>query len=164
MREVRSFGARTPFLNDGEVRKKYFLVYEGMDTEPIYFAALACLRDKVKLNPMIELVPLLRSYGESGWSHPEKLIDMIKENLSQRDSSEVSYHNLIAWVMDFCLLNEKIQNKSLLETLFTTLKWICQNKLLVQLDDRTKKPAVALEKILSELEEVGNVSAASLSI
>lgn len=37
MREKKTFAQRTRTRNTDEVRKKYFLVYEGKETEEIYF-------------------------------------------------------------------------------------------------------------------------------
>lgn len=39
MRESRTFAERTKVLKSDEAIKKYFLVYEGKDTEVIYFDA-----------------------------------------------------------------------------------------------------------------------------
>jgi len=41
MREKKSFAIRTKVLASDEVRKKYFLVFEGENTEKIYFEALS---------------------------------------------------------------------------------------------------------------------------
>ena len=85
MRERKQFAERTRVLVSDEVRQKYFLVYEGEDTELIYFDAITELRENLKLNPLIELVPIVRSYNEAGWSNPKKMVDRIIQNLKERD-------------------------------------------------------------------------------
>lgn len=68
MREKRKFAERTRVLKSSETRRKVFLVYEGVSTEEIYFDALDKKREKIGLDPLIDLVPLIRSYSEDGWS------------------------------------------------------------------------------------------------
>ena len=50
MREKRNFAERTKLLPTSEARKKYFLVYEGKDTEDIYFESVNSCRDKIGIN------------------------------------------------------------------------------------------------------------------
>ena len=52
---------RTKVLKSDEVRKQYFLIYEGSETEVIYFDAVRSLRGDIGINPLIELIPLIRS-------------------------------------------------------------------------------------------------------
>lgn len=50
MREGRTFAERTKVLKSDEAIKKYFLVYEGSDTEVIYFDAIRFLREDIGIN------------------------------------------------------------------------------------------------------------------
>lgn len=72
MRERRTFAERTKVLKSDEGKRKFFLVYEGASTEEIYFNALDNSGVYTDKNPLIELVPLIRSYSEDGWSNPKK--------------------------------------------------------------------------------------------
>lgn len=81
MRESRTFAKRTKIRSSDEAEKKYFLVYEGSDTERIYFEAVNNLKSDIGINPLIELVPLVRSYSEYTWSNPKKMLDMVICNL-----------------------------------------------------------------------------------
>lgn len=72
MRESRTFAERTKISETDRTVKKYFLVYEGSDTEQIYFNALNDARIKVGINPLIELITIVRSHSEEGWSNPKK--------------------------------------------------------------------------------------------
>ena len=69
MREKKKFAERSRILSDTEVRKKVYLVYEGEKTEALYFEAVDALKTELGLNPIIELIPILRSYNERGWSN-----------------------------------------------------------------------------------------------
>ena len=77
MRESRTFAERTKLSESDRTLKKYFLVYEGSETEQIYFDAVNSMRVEIGINPLIELVPLIRSYSEEGWSNPKKILDCI---------------------------------------------------------------------------------------
>ena len=73
MREKKSFATRTRVHASDEVRKKYFLVFEGKNTEEIYFDAIDRNRNEIGISPIIDIVPVLRSYSEEGWSNPKKI-------------------------------------------------------------------------------------------
>lgn len=75
MRESRTFAERTKVLKSDETIKKYFLIYEGTNTEMIYFDAVRSLREEIGINPLIELVPVIRSFSEEKWSNPKKILD-----------------------------------------------------------------------------------------
>ena len=76
MRESRTFAERTQVFSSDRTLKKYFLVYEGSDTEALYFDAVVNMRNEIGINPLIELVPVIRSYSEEGWSNPKKILIM----------------------------------------------------------------------------------------
>lgn len=84
MREKKSFAERTKVLPSDEVRRKFFLVYEGKHTELLYFDAVNELREEIKINPLIELVPIMRSYSEDGWSNPKKIVERMIQNIEER--------------------------------------------------------------------------------
>lgn len=107
MRENRTFAERTKVLKTDEARKKYFLVFEGASTERIYFEALEKARDEVGIDPLIELVPIIRSYSEDGWSNPKKILDGIIANLEEEKTGELTYESLLNRIMGY-LYDEKI--------------------------------------------------------
>ena len=90
MREKKTFAQRTRTRNTDEVRKKYFLVYEGKETEEIYFEGVNQNRSMIGINPLIELVPVVRSYSEEGWSNPKKIVDRMLLNLKESRLGTVS--------------------------------------------------------------------------
>lgn len=89
MRESRTFAERAKVLKSDEARKKYFLVYEGSDTEVIYFDAICALREDIGISPWIELIPIIRSFSEEGWSNPKKILDRVIENLQEICSEQL---------------------------------------------------------------------------
>ena len=83
------------------MRKKYFLVYDGKETEEIYFEGVNQNRSMIGINPLIELVPVVRSYSEEGWSKPKKIVDRMLLNLKESRLGTVSYETLLNWFMDY---------------------------------------------------------------
>lgn len=154
MRERKRFAERAKVLASDEVRQKYFLVYEGENTELVYFDAITELRENLKLNPLIELVPIVRSYNEEGWSNPKKMVDRIIQNLEERDSGKVSYETILNWIMDY-LQSEGIlaNNRTLAKYIWKTLEWICHEKLGVSLNMSTEGVQSACEQIICFLKK-----------
>ena len=107
MRESRTFAERTKVLKSDEAKKRYFLVFEGASTEKIYFEALENARDDVELDPLIELVPIMRRYSEDGWSNPKKILNRIIANLDEEETGLLTYESLLNRIMDY-LYDEKI--------------------------------------------------------
>lgn len=136
MRERRNFAQRTRVLTSDEARKKYFLVYEGEETEQIYFDEVNQCRNEIGINPLIELVPVVRSYSERGWSNPKKILDRVLTDLKENESQIVSYETLLNWIMEY-LQEEKILTTSKIQAkaMWDTLLWICAEKLHVGLND-----------------------------
>ena len=107
MREKRTFAQRTKRLKPDEAKRKYFLVYEGSDTESLYFEAVDSMRMAIGIDPLIELIPIIRSYSEEGWSNPRKILDRIIDNLKEDETAYISYETLLNRIMDY-LYEEKI--------------------------------------------------------
>lgn len=154
MRERKQFAERTKVLASDEVRQKYFLVYEGENTELIYFDTIAKLRQDLKLNPLIELVPIVRSYHEEGWSNPKKIVDRMIQNLEERDSGKVSYETILNWILDYLQHEGTVaRNRTLAKSIWNTLEWICHEKLGVSLDMATGDVQSTCERIIFLLEK-----------
>lgn len=58
MRESRIFAERTKVFSSDKTLRKYFLVYEGSNTEVLYFDAVNAMREYIGINPLIEVVPI----------------------------------------------------------------------------------------------------------
>lgn len=122
MRESRRFAERTSVFSSDATVRKYFLVYEGSDTEVLYFNAVDSMREDIEINPLIELVPIIRSYSEEGWSNPKKILDRIIENLEESKTKCISYETLLNCIMDYFYENKiittsRVQAKSIWKTM-----------------------------------------------
>ena len=130
MRESKTFAERTPVRSSDETVKKYFLVYEGSDTEVIYFDAVNNFRNQIGINPLIEFVPLIRSFGEEGWRNTKKIVDRVINNLEESKSGRISYESMLNRIMDYFLEENIITTRKTQATsIWRILVWICEEKL-----------------------------------
>lgn len=128
MREKRTFAERTRKLKSDEAKRTFFLLYEGNSTEVIYFDALREVN--AEINPLIELIPIIRSYSEDGWSNPKKILDRIITNLEEEKTGYITYESLLNRIMDY-LTDQKIltSNKIEMHAVWEILKNGCRTKL-----------------------------------
>lgn len=139
MRESRTFAERTRVLNSDEVIRKYFLVFEGSDTEVIYFDAVRSLREEIGINPLIELVPMVRSFSEEGWSNPKKILDRVIENLKESEEQVLSYESLLNRIMEYFYEAKIITTSRVLaRSIWNTMRRFCEEKLQISLYDRVE--------------------------
>ena len=130
MRERRS-AERTPARGENLIpKKKYFLVFEGAKTEEIYFNAF---KDKYLYNKLVDIIPLIRGYSETGFSNPEKMFEMIQCNLEEQKSQNFSYQTLIDWIIGYFAVNKILSMRE--KDIKDTLEKICRYILNVKLED-----------------------------
>lgn len=163
MRESRTFAERTQVFSTDKTLRKYFLVYEGSNTEVLYFDTVNSMREDIGINPLIELVPIIRSYSEEGWSNPKKILDRIIENLEESRTNSMSYETLLNRIMDYfyeskVITTSKIQARSIWKTMCK----ICAENLHKTLDsdveDIEHAYSVILDKLGKEYELIHVVS------
>lgn len=130
MRERKTFAQRTRTRSSQEAKRKYFLVYEGSETEIQYFDAVAANKEEIGISPLVTLVPILRSYSEEGWSNPAKILERVIGNLDEKEKAYISYETLLNRIMDY-MYEEKILSSSRAQgnAVWKMLVWICQEKL-----------------------------------
>lgn len=161
MRESRTFAERAKVLKSDEARKKYFLVYEGSDTEVIYFDAICALREDIGISPLIELIPIIRSFSEEGWSNPKKILDRVIENLQESKESYSSYESLLNRIMDYLYETRVITTSRVLaKNIWKTMQEICSEQLQKSLYDKVDDIENSCKKVLDALKnqyEVVNI-------
>lgn len=158
MRESRTFAERTKVLKSDEAKKRFFLVFEGASTEKIYFEALENARDDVQINPLIELVPIIRSYSEDGWSNPKKILDRIISNLEEEETGQLSYESLLNRIMDY-LYDEKILTASKVQAhaLWRILEEGCEKVLKKCLNDNVDNLVEDCNKLTEYLNQESDI-------
>lgn len=154
MRESRTFAERTKVLKSDEALKKYFLVYEGSDTELIYFDAVNTMREAIGINPLIELIPVIRSYSEEGWSNPKKILDRILDTLEESQAGRISYETLLNRMMDYFYDVKVITtSKVLAKNMWKTMVRICTENLQKSLQEEVDDIETACNTILDLLQQ-----------
>ena len=128
MREKRTFAERTPVFSSDATKRKYFLIYEGSDTESLYFDAINSMRESIGINPLIELIPIIRSYSEEGWSNPKKILDRIIENLEESKTKCIIYETLLNRIMDYFYEVEIITTSRVYaKSIWKTMREFCED-------------------------------------
>lgn len=154
MRESKTFAERTKLLKSDEAVKKYFLIYEGSDTEVIYFNAISSLRENIGINPLIELIPIIRSFSEEGWSNPKKILDRVIENLQESKEKTISYESLLNRIMDYLYEIKVITtSKVLARNMWKTMCKACTEKLHKSLNDVVENVNVVCIMFIEALKE-----------
>lgn len=153
MREDKRFAERTRVLKSDEVLKKFFLVYEGTETEAIYFAEMLLRREDIGISPLIELIPLIRSFSEEGWSNPKKILDRVIENINEKAGNRITYDSLMNRIMDYFDEAKIITgSKVLANRIWDTMHCICSERLHKKSDDEVEDLQGSCDIILRELE------------
>ncbi len=143
----KSYSERTSVLDTDIPLRRYFLVYEGTETEPIYFEAVEKNKRKIGIAPFITLVPLVRDYSE-GSNNPKRLVEYILKTLEHQESKTVSYQMLIDEMVE--RYNENCPNASK-KQIGDELKIICRDVLHVQPEDVVDSVESECESLLKEL-------------
>ena len=154
MRERKTFGERSTISQSKQARKKYFLLYEGSDTEVIYFDTVNDLRDNIRLNSLIELVPIIRSFSEEGWSNPKKILDKVIKDLEESREGKRSFESLFDKIIDYLHENQMINNSKVLrKNIWKTMEQICEGQFKKKSKDVIEDINLVCNKIFIELEE-----------
>ena len=132
--------------------KKYFLIYEGSDTEVIYFDAVRTMRESIGINPLIELIPIIRSFSEEGWSNPKKILDRVIENLRESKEQFISYESLLNRIMDYLYETKVITtSKILARNIWKTMLQTCDKKLKKSTEDRVDNIETSCKILMEDL-------------
>ena len=141
-------------MKSDEVVKKYFLIYEGSDTEVIYFDAVRTMRESIGINPLIELIPIIRSFSEEGWSNPKKILDRVIENLRESKEQFISYESLLNRIMDYLYETKVITtSKILARNIWKTMLQTCDKKLKKSTEDRVDNIETSCKILIEDLRE-----------
>ena len=172
MRERKTFAERTKVLDSDEAKRKFFLVYEGEETEVIYFDAINNNRTSLAINPLIELVPLIRDYGEQGWSNPKKIVDRVIDNIEESQTGVITYEILLNRIMDYLIDEKVVIGRPQCEMAWKTLKWVCDVKCGKKLNEivsekekdceiiwNTFLEETSIEKVIDNISEIIEKSA-----
>lgn len=142
MRIPKKFGERTE--PERTIARKYYLVYEGTQTEVQYFNGILNNKEKLNINLLLEIIPILRSYNEEQWSNPKKILDCIIgyiESIGTKDYTVDSFSDkVIDWLVEERYITEKtVYNKETIKPKLVALLGL--DKEIEDLSEATTKVA-----------------------
>lgn len=157
MRISKTFGERKHVLVSDNPKKKYFVAYEGSETERLYFDGIKTIKEKLGINSLLEIVPILRSCNEDGWSHPIRVLSCLMEFLHQMQTGEYKISSIIEWTIDYLVDEKIIKNCELteeevrqhLQEWFLTETKIALDDTVVTFDDIAEQVSISLRNKIS---------------
>ena len=115
MRIESPYAKRKSYFDKTQNEKpKYFFVYEGSHTEVQYFNGIIDNRIKIGINPIIELIPLLRNISHKHEGDPYKILQYLDEQLDENKTIKFFIEQSIDY---FCENNQTINCHKLKEPL-----------------------------------------------
>lgn len=108
MRISKPFGERTQTLK--EIKHKFFLIYEGEDTEKQYFDGIINFAEQLGINSLVEMIPILKSYNEKNWSNPQKILDNLIQYFEKINNNTLILEDFVNYTIDW-LIEENIIGK-----------------------------------------------------
>lgn len=88
---------------------KYFLIYEGESTEPVYFDGIIVNRNKLAINQKISIISVLRSLEDLSKSHPKYALALANDIQKQSKEECITKENLLKSITDI-VTNEQFES------------------------------------------------------
>jgi hypothetical protein len=88
LRELRSLTERYEEDIQAEPLKRYYLIFEGANTEKIYFKGIQACRKEIGISNYFDVIILIKENEIRNYSDPKKLLELIekkKEELLEKD-------------------------------------------------------------------------------
>lgn len=114
MRERRNYNKRKQVHKTNEVKRRFFLVYEGAKTEDIYFNEINNSREELQIDPLIDIIPLERAFVEKNESNPKVIVDKIINHFFAENKKATigNYKDLIICITDYLKDEEDISDQA----------------------------------------------------
>lgn len=88
-------------------KRKYFLIYEGELTEPMYFDGIIDNQNKLSVSESLSIISVLRSIEDLHNSHPKHVFALAKEIIETSQEGTIASENLKKCIDDFIEINEE---------------------------------------------------------
>lgn len=75
-------------------KRKYFLIYEGELTEPMYFGGIIDNQNRLAISQSLSIISVLRSIEDSHNSHPKHVFALAKEIIKTNQERIITSKNL----------------------------------------------------------------------
>ena len=123
MREKKRFAERSSKSENLTPKKKFFLVFEGEKTESIYFNAIEKYREKLRINSVVQFIPIIRDFSEKGYSNPKKIIECLDRRLLECKTGILSYDTICNCIINYLDENNLMSANNLSKKMvWTTLE------------------------------------------
>lgn len=152
MRIARKFGERTAhFGKTQDEKRKYILAYEGQATEVQYFQGVIDNRSMIGIDPIIDLLPVLRSIPQESHSHPKRILSLIEEHIENYDSVKM----LIDKIIDYCSENNFINNTGVytLKSLEEDMRCCLEKNCHLTLEDKITDKNYIITELVKYIED-----------
>jgi hypothetical protein len=154
-----TFGVRKQVNISDEPIKKYFLSYEGVQTEVLYFDGINENKEDLKIASSIKFIPLLRHFAHIGWSNPIKIIERVLACLNNLSKNERNVDSLIQSICDYyidaCELNNIKVDR---DELYQQISHHFENELNLSCDDNMSlKDVNLIDNISSVIDSFNNI-------
>lgn len=106
MRIAKPFGQRTETKR--EIVRKFYLIYEGVKTEVAYFEGIILHKNELNINSLIEIIPILRSYDETHFSNPKKILEILIPYLECNPLDNLTVKQFVDYIIDWLFEGEYI--------------------------------------------------------
>lgn len=101
LREATSWTDRYQEETEIDPLKRYYLIFEGIQTEVKYFEGLINERKLLGINNMIELIILHKEGDIQSHSHPKRLFELVNEKKQELVDHEKYYEGIDEFVIVF---------------------------------------------------------------
>lgn len=154
-----TFGVRKQVNTSDEPIKKYFLSYEGVQTEVLYFDGVNQNKEKLKIDSSIQFIPLLRHFAHIGWSNPLKIIERVLACLNNLSKNERNVDSLVQSICDYYIDACQLKNiKADRDELYRQILHHFVNEFNLSRDDSISlKDVNLIDNISSFLESFNNI-------
>lgn len=152
MRIPRKFGERTThFEKTQNEKRKYILAYEGQATEVQYFQGVIDNRSTIGIDPIIDLLPVLRSIPQESHSHPKRILHLLEDHIDNYDSVGMLVDKIIDYSSENDLFDKSDEYS--LRSFEEDLRDCIQIKCNLSLDDKIKDKNQIITELVNYIED-----------
>jgi len=136
--------------------------YEGQETEVQYFQGVIDKREELNINPLIDLLPVLRGTLQLSHSHPLKILKYVDDHIEHYNTVGIIANKIVDYCFENLVIKENdIYNiKALYDDILTYLcsKYILENNSEFELtSDILKDLSNYLDDKINILDQIENI-------
>lgn len=122
-----NFGTRPS--KEKKEKRKYFLIYEGELTEPMYFDGIIENQNKLSISESLSIISVLRSIKDLHNSHPKHVFALAKEIIETNQDGTITSGNLKKCIDDFIETKEDDDKEKKLQVVYEYFENYANNEI-----------------------------------